>query len=308
MRTRSAAGSLYGLAVSLLWGLSFLSIKVSVAVIPPMTLAVARFVVALAVLPLVALAARERLKVEPRDLPILAAGGFLGVTLYFLGENNGVALLTASESSLVIATIPVLTMLADRLFAGTRLGWRAYLGAALSLAGVALVAARSPGGSSSLAGYLYMGLAAVAWVGYTFLTKGVSARYGRINVTFWQSLAGTLGCLPFAFAERGSWALPGAGVTLNVLYLGVFCSAAGYWLYASALNLLGAGRTSVFINLIPVVAVVAAYLVLGERMSALQWAGGAVAVAGVYLATLAAPSGGSAAPAATASRDARQGP
>jgi drug/metabolite transporter (DMT)-like permease len=75
-------------------------------------------------------------------------------------------------------------------------------------------------------------------------------------------------------------------VLLNVLYLGLFCSAAGYWLYIRTMDLLGAGRASVFINLIPVVAVVAAFLILGERLGGLQMLGGAVAIAGVYLATV----------------------
>jgi drug/metabolite transporter (DMT)-like permease len=104
-------------------------------------------------------------------------------------------------------------------------------------------------------------------------------------VTFWQILFGLLGCLPFALAESASWKAPALAVTLNVLYLGVFCSALGYWLYVSALELLGPGTISVFINLIPVVAVVSAYLILGERLQGIQWLGGTIAVAGVYLAT-----------------------
>ncbi|HTX73028.1 MAG TPA: DMT family transporter [Rectinemataceae bacterium] len=289
---------IYGFSVAVLWGLSFLSIKVAVAEVPPMSMAVLRFVVACLVLPLLALIARERLRVAWRDLPILAASGLVGVTLYFLGENNGVALLSASESSLIIGAIPVLTLLSERLFLRTRLGARAYVGAVLSFAGVALIVARSNGASSSPLGYLYMGVAALSWVLYSFLTRPVSARYGRISVTFWQSLFGLAGCIPFALMEHAAWRMPSAVVTLNILYLGLFCSAAGYWLYISALDLLGAGRASVFINLIPVVSVVAAFFVLGERLGGFQWIGGAIAVAGVYLATVpgrhapTSPSGG----------------
>ena len=282
---KKRAAPAYGLVVAVLWGLSFLSIKVAVAVVPPMTLAVERFIVACALLPIIALIAKESLGVKWRDLPILAAGGIVGVTIYFLGENNGVALLSASESSLIIGAIPVLTVLSERVFLGARLGARAYLGAFLSFAGVALIVARSSGATSSPLGYLYMGVAALSWVLYSFLTRPVSARYGRISVTFWQSLFGLAGCVPFAVAEHPSLALPGTAVMLNILYLGVFCSAIGYWLYVAALDLLGAGRASVFINLIPVVSVVAAFFILGERLGGLQWVGGAIAVAGVYLAT-----------------------
>jgi drug/metabolite transporter (DMT)-like permease len=287
-KTRSAP--LYGFAVAILWGLSFLSIKVAVVVVPPMTMAVARFVIACAVLPLFAFFLKERLAVAWRDVPVLALGGIFGVTIYFYCENNAVALLTASESSIIVGTIPVVTMLAERIFIGTRLGLRSYGGALLSFAGVALIVGRSlpsGGGSSSPLGYILMAGAGVAWVAYTFATKGVARKYGMITVTFWQSLTGLAGCIPFALAEAPRWQMPGLSVSLNVVYLGLFCSAAGYWLYASALNVLGVGKASVFVNLIPVVSVVAAFFILGERLGALQWAGGAVAIAGVYLATVA---------------------
>ncbi len=284
------AAPLFGLAVALLWGLSFLSIKVAVGAIPPMSLAAARFILAVAVLPLLALAAKEDLRVNARDLPLLAAGGLVGVTIYFLCENNGVSLLSASESSLIIGTIPILTLVAERLFLGTRLGPRTYVGAALSVAGVTLIVLRSGGGGggapSSTTGYLYMAGAAVSWVVYGFLTRPVASRHGKICVTFWQSLFGLAGCIPFALAESDSWAPVSLPVALNVAYLGLLCSAAGYWLYISALDTLGAGKASVFINLIPVVSVVAAYILLGERLGPGQLAGGLVAVAGVYLATV----------------------
>ena len=72
----------------------------------------------------------------------------------------------------------------------------------------------------------------------------------------------------------------------NVLYLAIFCSALGYLFYIISMDVLGAGVASVFINLIPVVSVVASFFILGERLSPLQLGGAAVAVAGVYLATM----------------------
>jgi len=76
-KDRSLARAL-GLAVALVWGLSFLSIKAAVAEVPPMTLGLARFAVALLVLPLIALATRSDLRVRAKDLPVLALGGLIG--------------------------------------------------------------------------------------------------------------------------------------------------------------------------------------------------------------------------------------
>ena len=282
---RKRLAPLYGILVALIWGLSFLSIKVTVDRLPPMSLAAARFVVACAVLPVAAHLGRESLRIALRDVPVMVLGGLLGVTLYFYFENNGILLLSASESSLIIGTIPVVTVLAERLVLGTRLPARVYAGSVLSFIGVALIVLRPGSSVSSPAGYLYMLGAVAAWVAYTFATRKVSQRYGRLNVTFWQSFFGLLGCIPFALLESSRWQTPGPAVVLNVLYLGLVCSAAGYWLYVATIDHLGIGKASVFINLIPVVAVLGAYVLLGDRLSLPQLAGGAVALVGVWLAT-----------------------
>lgn len=287
-KSRSAAA--FGLSTAFIWGLSFISIKTAVADIPPMTLAFLRFTVASLFLPIVALVGRERLHIPKKDIPPAALSGLIGITLYFYGENNGVALLSASEASLIVATIPVLTMLAERIAFGAQLTARSYLGAILSAIGVALIVAKGETGSSEPAGYFFMALAALSWVAYNFVVKRVSSDCGRVALTFWQSLFGLAGCIPFALAEMPSWKVPGAGALLNVLYLGVFCSAMGYWLYTMTLDRIGPGKASVYINLIPVVSVLAAFVLLGERLGTAQLAGGAVAVAGVYLATTASRS------------------
>jgi drug/metabolite transporter (DMT)-like permease len=136
-------------------------------------------------------------------------------------------------------------------------------------------------------GYLFMGIAALSWVAYAFMTRPLFARYKRTEITFWQSLFGALGFLPFALFETVPWELISVSVALNVLYLGVFCSALGYLFYIISMDVLGAGVASVFINLIPVVSVAASFFLLGERLTLLQLCGGAVAVAGVYIAGLA---------------------
>jgi drug/metabolite transporter (DMT)-like permease len=210
----------------------------------------------------------------------------VGYTFYFFGENNGVKRLSASESSIIVGTIPVVTMIAERVFLRTGLSWSSWAGAALSLGGVVLIVAGTGGGTSSLPGYLFMGLAALSWVVYAFITRKISGRYGQVAVTFWQTLFGFIGFIPFALAESASWRVPSLAAILNILYLGIFCSALGYWLYIMALDSLGPGASSVFINLIPVVSVIAAFFILGDRLSASQWAGAVVAIAGVYLATM----------------------
>jgi len=285
------------IACVLLWGFSFISIKESLPVFPPMTLGAVRFVIAIAALFLMYRFSPEwkgANKTLKSDMFLLIGSGLTGVTFYFFFENNGVMRVTASEASIITAAIPVLTMIADWLTAklsshnnAPRLGWQSWLGAFISIAGVALVAGISFSLSGSISGYVYMGGAALCWVAYSLLTRPLFDRKrSRLYIVFWQNFFGFLGLLPFAMMEYKNWGNPTLPVMLHVLFLALGCSALGYWLYAYAMEALGVSTTSVFINLIPVVTVIAGFIVLNERLTLLQGAGAALVLAGVYLTIL----------------------
>lgn len=276
---------LCSLTASFIWGFTFISIKVALGALPPMSLGLARFAVA-GILLAGLLAARGRPpRLDRPDAGRMAASGLVGVTAYFFFENNGILRISASEASLMTATIPVFTLLAESAFLRARLSAAKGAGAALSVAGIALIVAESFRFSRSPLGYLYMLLAAFAWVGYGFLTQPLASRYDRLEITFWQSVFGMAGFVPFALFEIVNWAAFGWGVGLNVIFLGIFGSALATVFYVTGLNVLGPGVVNVHINLIPVVSVAASFALLGERLSPLQMAGGAVVVGGVYLAT-----------------------
>jgi len=296
MIERRKAALISIIACVLVWGFSFISIKESLPVFPPMTLGAVRFVIAIVVLFLMYRLStdwRSAGKTLKTDLPLLIGSGMAGVTFYFFFENNGVARVTASEASIITASIPVLTMIADwfaakvSLNSASRLGWKSWLGAFISIAGVALVAGVSFSLSGSISGYVYMGGAALCWVGYSLLTRPLFDRKRpRLYIVFWQNFFGFIGLLPFAVLEYKNWGSPNLPVMLHVVFLALGCSALGYWLYAHAMEVLGVSVTSVFINLIPVVTVIAGFIVLNERLTLLQGAGAALVLAGVYLTIL----------------------
>jgi drug/metabolite transporter (DMT)-like permease len=285
----------------LFWGFSFVSIKVSVAVLPPMTLGASRFALALIFLFVIKGRVAPDAKLKRRDIPYLAGAGLTGVTLYFFCENNGVSLVTASEASIIIASIPVLTMAAERIFGKQKkVGIRRWVGAAISMIGVWLVAGVSFSISGNALGYIYMAGAAASWVAYCFLTKplfsggaqdntGKSGTRGaasgnRIYIVYWQSVFGFLGFLPFALYEFPRWSMPDLPVLGHIVFLGICCSALGYWFYARSLEVLGIAISSIFINFVPVVTAAAGFFILGDRLAPLQWAGAALVISGVTLA------------------------
>lgn len=276
---------------------------------PPMTLGFLRFALAAFFFVFLLFIQRLRLgsaieakkeKIESRDLPWLIGGGLAGDTLYFFFENNGVALISASEASLIAGAIPALALIAEWVERKTRALrgasastdgkdafvfalWR-WIGVLLSIAGVWCVAGASLAISGAVRGYVFMAGAAAAWVAYCFLTRPLFKRHSQFFIVFWQTIFGFIGFIPFAMLEIPQWGTPNAGETGHVVFLGLCCSALGYWLYNYALKILDVVVSSVFINLIPVVTVAAGYCILGDRLTVIQWAGAVLVVAGVSLA------------------------
>jgi drug/metabolite transporter (DMT)-like permease len=294
-RTKALAAII---ACMLFWGFSFISIKIAVAVFPPMTLGALRFTLALIFLFFLKKKMAPNEKAAGKDLLLLAGVGLTGVTLYFFFENNGVLLIPASEASIITGAIPVITMISEtvreRIISRQKENGHILekiilpgAGALISLTGVALVAGVSFALSGTALGYLYMAGACVSWVCYCFLTRPLFSRHSRIFIVFWQSVAGFIGFLPFTFFEVSqmqNFSMPGIEIWGHIIFLGIFCSALGYWFYAQSLEVLGVGTTSLFINFIPVISAIGGFLILGERLQTLQWLGAALVLAGVYLA------------------------
>ncbi len=289
MQQRTRGGplaTLSMLAVVLFWGLSFVSSKTVLNTgFPPLTLVTLRFVIASAIM----LPLQKRLYPQvrvPRKARLdMILTGLLGVTVYFFFEATGLRRTSASSAALIIASIPVLTVLAELLFFRSPVSARQIAGIVLSVAGVYVIVGRSPQGfgGEALAGNLLMLGACLCWVAYLLLSKRIPEDLPRLTVSAWQNFWGGLFLLPLAFLERPSWQTGTPVVWLNILYLGLFCSALAYFLYQFALKHLGPVVLSAWINLIPVIGALGGITLLGEKLAAAQLVGGAVVIAGVLI-------------------------
>jgi drug/metabolite transporter (DMT)-like permease len=270
------------LAVPVLaWGLSFISIKVALTEFPPMTLALGRFLLAGAVLGVFYFWKGTKTKFSPRDRVNLVLSVVTGITLYFFCENNGVKLIPASVASLIIAGIPILSLLAERVVHGTKLGWVGVVSTVVSFGGTALLLGVPAGGSANVGGYVLMFGAAVAWVLYLFTMKPLQASYPNLAVTAWQMILGAVSLIPFALAEVPQWRWPSAAGWGHLVFQGLVCSALSYLLYNYSLEKLGVRVASLSVNLLPVITAVASYVLLGEVLGPWQWVGGALVLGAV---------------------------
>jgi drug/metabolite transporter (DMT)-like permease len=266
------------------WGISFVSIKKALDVYPPMTVGMFRFAIAVVFLYFIKQKYGKTEKFQRSDLLQLAVASILGVTLYFFFENNGVKRVSVSEAAIIVGAIPAVTMAAEAVFFRRSILRRQWAGAAVSIAGTALVSGVSLVFSGSRTGYLFMAATVVCWVSYSFITPALFSRRSLIYIVFWQSVFGMAGFVPFALAEIPAWGKPTVEAWLHIIFLGTACSALGYWFYAKSLATLGVSVSALFINFIPVVSVIAGIIVMGDRLHLLQWAGAVLVLAGVYVA------------------------
>ncbi|MGO9310601.1 MAG: DMT family transporter [Spirochaetia bacterium] len=272
----------------LFWGLSFVSSKTILnSGVPPMTMVCIRFVIATVILNVLLRRFDPGARLRKKDIVPLVISGLFGVTIYFFFESRGIRLTSASHASLIIAVIPVVTVVAETIMFRTRISFLTGVGIALSVAGVVFVVQRpgAPRGGESLAGDLFMFGACVSWVVYIILSRNLHQRLSEIAITAYQSLFGTAFLVPLALLEMRQWVPLTLAAGLNLAYLAVFCSALSNFLYVYALSALGPIAVSPYINLIPVVGVLGGVALLGESLFWSQLVGGAVILAGVLLVT-----------------------
>ncbi len=270
----------------LFWGLSFVSSKTILnSGVPPMTMVAIRFVIATVVLNLLLRRFDPKARLRRQDVLPLLLSGLFGVTVYFFFEARGIKLTSASHASMIIAVIPVVTLVAESIFFRTRITTITGVGIALSVLGVVAVVWR-PGQSvtgGSLLGDLFMFGACLSWVIYIVLSKNLHKRLSELAITAYQSVFGTAFLVPLALLEMKQWVPITLAAGLNLVYLALFCSALSNFLYVYALSALGPIAVSPYVNLIPVVGVIGGVVLLGEGIAWTQVVGGVVILGGVLL-------------------------
>ncbi|HEY7472271.1 MAG TPA: DMT family transporter [Gemmatimonadota bacterium] len=283
LEARAAAA--VGLAALLVvFASAFVGIRFAGRAYPPGALALLRFGVASIALAGILLARRRRIPLPAtRDLPGLAASGLFGVTLYHLALNAGERTVNAALASLLINTTPIFAALLASAALRERPRPRTLAGIAIGFAGVAVVSLGGPGGHALDRGALLVLGAALASAIYYVIEKPYLARYPALDVTAWGFWWGTALLLPFAGQLAGALGAAPTSATLAVVYLGLFPAALGYVGWSVVLSRMEVARATTLLYLIPPVAALLGWALLGEGLGLAAALGGAITIAGVAL-------------------------
>jgi drug/metabolite transporter (DMT)-like permease len=275
---------------AIFWGGTFIAGRVVSSQAEPITATFLRF--SLASMALVFLARRRKgplPRLTGRQAALILVLGLSGVVLYNLFFFGGLRTVPAGRASVIVAANPIFIFLGSVLFFRERLTGLRLAGIAFSFAGAALVISRGRPlavfqGGVGWGELLILGCVA-SWVVYSLVGKVVMQDMLPRAAVTGACLAGTAGLLAPALLQTGPAGLARLSWTawLGLAYLGFFGTALGFSWYYDGIRVLGPSRAAIFINLVPISAVVLGWLLLGETLDASLAAGAVLVVLGVYL-------------------------
>ena len=279
--------------IAALWGSYPAFAKLALVAFPPLVLVALRCAIASVFLCalLYRRGASEFTALRPRDLGPLAFLGFTGIFVSMGGTYLAIAFTTASSAVLLQPATPVMVVICARLYLGERLRPVQWAGVACSAAGVGLIITKGSWQAimhlDLRPGDFLLLLSQVGWAAYTVYGKRVLARHSPTVATTTAYVLGSLMLLPLPIFTAGLFPAPDltSPVAWTIVgYQAILGSIAHVWWY-EAVHLVGPSRSAVFLNLQPVVGVLLAWAMLGERIGLTGILGGAAVLAGVAFTT-----------------------
>lgn len=275
----------------LVWGLSFIATKIALISFSPSIYMFLRFSLASALF-LIILLYKGFPKLSPAEHKKLFLLAFFEPGLYYFFETTGLVYTSASKASIIISTVPVAVTILAAIVLKEKIAKENILGILMSILGISILVLGDPELSWSLQGSFLGDLlvtgAVISAAFYMVITRHLGETLDSLVITSYQMFYGTLIFAPFFIIKYSSinWNqiyLPSLGA---ILFLAIFPTVIGYWAYNYALTQIPASRAGIFLNGVPVVTAVGAWIILGEKLSWLQIAGGLVAILGVVIANI----------------------
>ncbi len=274
----------------IVWGASFVATKISLNYLAPDVIVWLRFSIGVLILGAAVIYKRQFFLPAMGDWFYLALLGFLGITFHQWLQSTGLVTTQATTTGWIMASIPIFMALLGWMVLKEGLNLLQCLGILVSAFGVLLVVTRGElslllTGELGKPGDVLILISAPNWAIFSILSRRGLKKYPAILMMFYVMAFGWLFSSGLFFAKGGFQQIkniPWDGVAA-ITFLGIFCSGLAYIFWYDALQVLPVAQTGSFLYLEPVVTVFVAVVLLGESMTFVVLAGGALILTGVWM-------------------------
>lgn len=229
-------------------------------------------------------------QIKKSDIGLLMLLALFEPFFYYLGEANGINLVSPNIASIIIATIPVFLLVFARIIFKEKLSTLNYVGMLISFIGVLIIIFDKSGKlSSSPTGMLYLFFAVFSAVAYTLLSKKLLDRYDPIVLVGLKNIIGWLYFIPVYFIFGKSGLEPeifSTKIIITIISLGLFGNFLAYYFFNISIKNIGASKSSIFSNLIPVFTILFSILLLNDILPTYKFIGIVLALSGVYVSQI----------------------
>jgi drug/metabolite transporter (DMT)-like permease len=272
------------------WGMSYIWINIVYRCYKPVTTVFLRLVIATSLMLVFSWVSKKLQRIEKGDFHYFLMLSVVQPFLYFLCESYGLQYVSPTVAVVIISTIPLFTPFAASYFFKEKLSWLNIIGMIMAFAGVLTVIIKEDFSlSGSPLGFVLLFLAVMSGVTYTIMLKKISLKYNPLTVVTYQNLLGIIGFLPlFLVLDLGHFlkAVPTQAVLISLGLLILLPTLLSNIMYTYSVKELGASRSSMFSNTMPVFTAIFAWLLLGEAPTVRVMVGIFVVITGLFISQM----------------------
>ena len=277
----------FALAIAILsWSSSFVFIRLCLHSYSPGALALFRYLIVSVVMLFFYMRLPKRTKPTLKQFIQLFFLGFFGIGLYMIALNYGEITVTASITSFIIGMNPIVSMLWAMLFFNEKISMKRWLGVAVSVIGLGIIAAATFDHGAMSWGIVIILFAVLCAGIYNVGQKPLLSSFHPIEVAAISAWTGTLAMLVFTPSLIHQIPLASWQATSSIVYLGIIPGAIGYvaWSYAVSSEI-PASKIVLSLYILPLFSTLLGWLMLGEIPAFMELIGGCVVLVGALVAT-----------------------
>jgi drug/metabolite transporter (DMT)-like permease len=224
---------------------------------------------------------------ERKDLRLMILAAFVEPFLYQIGESYGILHSSGSFAAIMVALIPLIVPMAMWLVFGIRSSWTIILGLIISFGGILyMILGDNYELTVDIRGVLFLSMAVLSAVVYVLCIQKLSDKYNPFTIVFYQTFLSALMFLPL-FVATG-WqefrTVPfDVSIYRNFVLLAIFGSGVAFICFVESIRQIGAVRTQLFSNLIPIITAIGAYFLLNEIFTSQKIIGIAIVIFGLLI-------------------------